>query len=335
MGTFNNQWYSDIIVYDERKQYFYTWARKNKPHLDDEIRNESIANLDQVRRGIQHTFGSVGASESTYSSKFVGATNAFKVTSASTANGGSNILYQNFLIKGGSADWSTQGNTEHPAVLYAHGFYIFLRGNIEYSPASPRGQNNLGNPLSSNYTETLIPDLTDPLPGISRVDVVYIDLHFAEASAVDSSEYTDKNLKNPIVGTETASRARAVFDIRVWEDWRFKTLDGVARPGTNQIISEDIFSHNDFLDSLDTDLLSDPNPVNHHYRIPIAVIHRRGSENITDNDIVDLLDLYGRRIYTQQELTHRLSHGGFTQREVIEAALNDSASGYTGLFSAR
>lgn len=336
MGDFHNQWYSDVIVYDERKQYFYTWARKNKPHLDDEIRNESIANLDQVRRSIQHSFGRVGTAESAYSDPAMGATNAFKVLPATVANGGSGNQSRNFLVRGGAVDQTTESNIEHPAVLFARGFYIFLRGNIEYV-----AQNNLGNYLASNYTETLIPDLTDPAPGTERVDIVYVDLHFAEASAVtgtNASEYTDTNLKNPIVGTETASRARAVFDIRVWEDWRHKDVDGVARTAVeigNLRIDENIFDSSDFLGALDTAMLSDPNPVNHHYRIPIAVIYRRGSEDITENDIVDLLDLYDKRILTQQEITHRTAHGGFTDRDVLETTLNSSESGYTGLFAPR
>lgn len=336
MGDFHNQWYSDVIVYDERKRYFYTWARKNKPHLDDEIRNESIANVDMIRRSIQHSFGGAGTPEATYSDSAMGATNAFKVLAASAANGGSGTQTRNFLVKGGAVDQETEGNTEHPAVLFARGFYVFLRGNIEYT-----NQDNLGDYVDSNYTETLIPDLTDPAPGQERVDIVYVDLHFAEASAVtgsDASDYTDTNLKNPIVGTETASRARAVFDIRVWEDWRFKKLDGSAR-GTTEIqnlrIDENIFDSVDFLGSIDTALQSDPNPVNHHYRIPIAVLYRRGTQNITDEDIIDLLDLYSRRIYTQQEVTYRLSHGGFTQREVTEAQLNTAESGYSGLFTYR
>lgn len=324
MGDFHNQWYSDIIVYDERKKYFYTWARKNKPHLDDEIKNESIANVDMIRRAVQHSFGNVGTSESTYSSNKIGATNAFKVKVATTYG-----QTRNFLVQGGAVDQSTTGNVEHPAVLFARGFYIFLRGDIEYI-----NQNNLGNYLANNYTETEIPELTDPNAGTQRVDIVYVDLHFAEASAVTDSEYTDTNLKNPIVGTETASRARAVVDIRVWEDWRFKNLDGSTRSATVKI-DENIFDSNDFLGAIDDAILSDPNPVNHHYRIPIAVLLRRGSQDISDNDIIDLLELYDKRIYTQQEITHRFKHGGYTQRDVTEAQLNSSESGYSGLFTAR
>lgn len=336
MGDFHNQWYSDVIVYDERKRYFYTWARKNKPHLDDEIRNESIANVDMIRRSVQHAFGGSGTPEATYSDSAPGATNAFRVLAASAANGGSGSQYRNFLVKGGSVDQETESNTEHPAVLFARGFYIFLRGNLEYG-----NQDNLGDYVDNNYTETLIPDLTDPAPGQERVDIVYVDLHFAEASAItgsDASDYTDTNLKNPIVGTETASRARAVFDIRVWEDWRFKKLDGSIR-GTSEVqnlrINEGIFDSADFLGSLDTEMLSDPNPVNHHYRIPIAVIYRRGSQDITDDDIVDLLDLYDRRFLTQQEVTYRLAHGGFTRRDVRETEYNSAEAGYSGLFTSR
>ena len=59
--------YSDVIVYDERSRYYYMWTQKNKPILDDEIRNMGIGLLDQMRRGIQHIYGEVAVPHSRYS----------------------------------------------------------------------------------------------------------------------------------------------------------------------------------------------------------------------------------------------------------------------------
>ena len=329
---FHGQWYSDVIIYDERKKYFYMWARKNKPLLDDEVRNMNLAIVDQIRRSMQKTFGEVGSPTDPYSnsSAGIGVNSAFKILSASVANGGSGHIADNFLITGG-------GNIENPAVLFAKGFYVFLSGNIEYNQ-----QNDLGELIDDGYTETPIPDLTISPPGIDRVDIIYIDLHFSEVSAVQGayqSEYQDLNLKNPIVGTETANRARAVFDIRVWENWRFTNVDGSPRTPTqisNLRISENIFNSNDFLGAIDTQMMSDPNPMNKHYMIPIAILYRRGGQpNIQDADIVNLLDLYNKRMFSLQELTYRLNHGGYTQADVDELNLVNTYSGFTGLMTPR
>ena len=200
----------------------------------------------------------------------------------------------------------------------------------------------MGDPTDPQYTETPIPDLNAPAPGPDRVDMVYIDLHFSEASAVqgsDSSEYTDVNLKNPIIGTETANRARAVFDIRVWENWRFSELDGTPRSPTeiaNLRLDENIFTSNDFLGSIETEMSTDPNPINKHYRIPIALLYGPGGQHeIFDSNILNLLDLYNKRILNLSEVTYRLNHGGFTFFDVAENLLADTYSGLTGLITPR
>jgi hypothetical protein len=315
---FHGQWYSDIIVYDERKKYYYMWARKNRPFLDDEIRNMGLGLLDQTRRSLQHIYGDVGSPTEPSSNKLaVGANSAFKIVQATNP-------VNNFTIKGGS------GSVENPAVLFAKGFYIFLTGDLDYQNQSSSLPNT-----SDGYTETPIPLLTYPLNSDpDRLDVIYIDLHFEEASAAQGScvsEYTDLNLRNPIVGTETANRARAVFDIRVWEDWRFKDRDGNARLSPVSTIDETIFTLNDFLGS-DT---NDTNPVNNDYRIPIAfLIRRSGNSSINPStDVIDILDLYDKRMYDLQEITYKLNHGGFTQRDVNETQLFAAFTGLTGTVS--
>lgn len=320
---FHNNWYSDVIIYDERKKYFYMWARKNKPLLDDEVRNMNLSIIDQVRRSMQRTYGDVGAPTNTYSKRGVAANDAFKIIESQSNPS------DNFIIRGG-------GGIENPAVLFVRGFYVFLMGDIEYI-----NQNNLGDLTDDDFTETPIPDINPPTPGSDRVDIVYLDLHFSEASAVPGpgrSEYLDSNLKNPIVGSETASRARAVFDIRVWEDWRFKHVDGSPRSPSeiaNLRITENIFNYGDFLGSVDTEMETDPNPINKNYRVPLAVLYRRGGQHaILDSDIINLLDLYDKRTLSLQELTYRASHGGYTQRDVDELNLMNTYAGLTGLVTA-
>ena len=62
--------YSDIVVYDERNRYYYLWAQKNKPLLDDEIRNMGIGLLDQIRRGLQSVYGEVASPNSLYKDEY-------------------------------------------------------------------------------------------------------------------------------------------------------------------------------------------------------------------------------------------------------------------------
>ena len=110
---FHGKWYSDIIVYDERKKYFYMWARKNRPFLDDEIRNMNLEIVDQIRRSMQHTYGTVGSPTEPYSnSNAIGANVGFKIVESGILN------QDNFTIKGGAG-------IENPAVLFAKGFMFF------------------------------------------------------------------------------------------------------------------------------------------------------------------------------------------------------------------
>ena len=83
-------------------------------------------------------------------------------------------------------------------------------------------------------------------------------------------------------------------------------------------------------------MMSDPNPVNKHYRIPIAVLNRPGGQHeILDENIVNLLDLYDKRILNLSEVTYRMNHGGFTQRDVDETLLMSTFPGMTGLVTPR
>jgi hypothetical protein len=317
---FHGNWYSDIIVYDERLKYYYMWARKNRPLLDDEVRNMNLEIVDQIRRSMQKTYGTVGSPTEVYSnSSETGANNSFEIIQSATD------IDNNFTIIGGAG-------IENPAVLFAKGFYIFLTGSIDYNQ-----QGVSGAITDPTYTETNIPSLTTPTS--ERVDVVYIDLHFSEASAVEGpnqSEYTDTNLRNPIIGTETANRARAVFDIRVWENWRFSNADGSPRTSPCPQINENIFTSTDFLGAIDAAMVSDPNPMDKHYLIPIAILDRPALQSeIYSSNILNLLDLYNKRTLNLSEITYRINHGGFTQNDVNEVNLMTTYPGLTGLVVAR
>jgi len=285
--------YSDIVIYDSRRRYYYMWAQKNRPLLDDEVRNMGVSLLDQVRRSVQRIYGDVAAPYSEYSG-FSSTTEAFKVKESTSPS-------KNFTVTGGTS-------INHPAALYANGFYIFITGDIDYRDQMYTSPNIDLNTESDKYkTITPIPSLTTPVT--DRTDIVYVHLHFEEVSAAtgtDTDVYIDSGLKNPIVGNETANRLRAVIDIRVREGW-------------TSTIDKDIFIDNEFLGSISP---NDTNPVNDEYKIPIAVIYRKAfQDTIADDDIVDLLSLYNKRVFSLEEVAHRMRHGGYTQADVDELGL--------------
>jgi len=319
MGSkpFKDQFYSNIIVYDERKRYYYLWQRINKPLLDDEVRNMQLSLVDQMRRSIQGIAGDVAVPIAPYArsqdpvNPDATILNYFKVVENGMAN--------SFKVIGGSG-------IDNPAIMFVKGFYVFLTGDINYTD-----QNDSGALIDPSFTETPIPDLSTPTS--DRVDVVYIDFSFGEVSptlGANASEYTDTNLRNPIVGTETGNRLRAIFDIRVWEDYVNKKIDGTNRISTVQPLSQNIFTSSDFLGSID---LTDPeaNPIyKQHFLVPIAILNRN-SATITQDQIVDLLGLYDKRILSTDEISYRSRHGGYGETAVYELALSSELYGLTGI----
>lgn len=290
--------YSDIVVYDERNRYYYLWAQKNKPLLDDEVRNMGIGLLDQIRRGLQSVYGEVASPNSLYKDEYAYSFNtstSFKVKQATDNS-------KNFVVTGGVS-------VDHPAVLYAKGFYIFLTRDIEYIYQTyPSGNIDLNTQDKDNQkTLTAIPTISTPQT--DRIDIVYVSLKFAEVTAAvgtDQKVYRDSNLKNPIVGTETANRLRAVVDIKVFEDW-------------SEEISKDIFNRSPFLGTVSLG----GNPTDETYNIPIAAIYRTALEDtIEDSQIVDLLSLYSRRVCSLEELSYRITHGGYTQDNIADQNLS-------------
>ena len=294
--------YSNIIVYDERRRYYYINPQKNKPFLDDEIRDMGIGLLDQVRRSIQNTYGDVAAPYKEYASTY-STVDAFKVRQATDTD-------RNFLVKGGYS-------LDHPAVLYAKGFYIFLTGDLEYKHQMyPSDTIDLQTESNKYLTLTPIPALTTPI--VDRIDIVYVDLHFEEttaASGTDANVYRDTGLKNPVVGTETANRLRAVIDVKVREGW-------------TATIDKNIFMHSEFLGGVTGD---DVDPTDNHYKIPIAVIYRDAFQNtITDSQIVDLLSLYNKRVMSLEEISYRVRNGGYTETGVYELGLSGFSPQHAG-----
>lgn len=297
--------YSNIIVYDERRRYYYLWPQKNKPLLDDEIRDMGEGLLDQVRRATQSTYGDIAAVTATASRSGLNypgqgaspapTTSAFKVVQSSVTT------TKNFKITGGSG-------LDHPAVLFAKGYYVFLTGDIEYNNQMLTPGTDIATAAAQDLpkTQTAIPVITTP--GSNRVDIVYLHLHFEEVTAATGSDagvYLDSSLRNPVVGTETANRLRAVVDIRVREGW-------------SKAVDKNIFWDNEFLGTVG----SDTDPTGADYKIPLAAIRRTLSvDTILNADIVDLLALYDKRVLSLEELSFRMSHGGYTQGDVDERSL--------------
>lgn len=292
--------YSDVIVYDEYNRYYYLWAQKNKPILDDEVRNMGIGLLDQVRRGIQHVYGEVASPNNKFSG-FFSTAEAFKVKEGGALFG----TQENFTVSGGVS-------LDRPAVLYAKGYYIFLTGDIEYRDQTyPSDNIDLNTQIDKSKTLTPIPMINQP--DTDRIDIVYVSLHFAEVTAAtgtDQDVYRDSNLKNPIVGTETANRLRAVIDIKVLEGW-------------NTPISKDIFNESqgdvEFIGAIS----SNGQPTDNTYNIPIAAIYRTAfSDTIEDNQIVDLLSLYNKRVCSLDEVSYRITHGGYNTENIADKNLD-------------
>jgi len=294
--------YSNIIVYDERRRYYYINPQKNKPLLDDEVRDMGIGLLDQVRRAVQSTYGDVAAPYVEYAASSMHSTvGAFKVKQASDND-------RNFIVTGGAS-------LDHPAVLFAKGYYIFLTGDLEYKLQQyPSDTIDIQTQSDKSLTITPIPALTTPT--IDRIDIVYVDLHFEEvtaASGTDVGVYRDTGLKNPVVGTETANRLRAVIDIRVREGW-------------TSTVTKDIFDDPFFLGAISS---NDFDPTDNHYKIPIAVIYRDAFSNlINDSQIVDLLSLYNKRAMSLAELSYRVRNGGYTETGLYELGLSGFQSQY-------
>jgi len=297
--------YSRVVVYDERRRYYYLWQQRNRPLLDDDVRNMGVGLLDQIRRAVQHSWGDVAVPYNALSASAVSTAQGFKVVESSVTT------TNNFTVKGGT---SGGASLDHPAVLHAKGFYVFLADDIEYNDQMYSSASIDLNTESDKYkTLTSIPALTTP--AAERIDIVYVDLHFEEVSAAAGSDldvYRDTGLMNPIVGNDSANRLRAVIDIRVREGW------------TDPITSS-IFDHAEFLGAVSP---NDSDPTDNHYKIPLAAIYRHAfTSTILQADIVDLLQVYDKRVMSLDELSWRTKHGGYTQADVDQL-------GYTG-FSGR
>jgi hypothetical protein len=298
--------YSNYIVYDEEKRYFVLQAQRNRPLLDAEVRELNLSMLDQVRRYAQTMMGNVAAPLESFSSPDAssGPNNAFKITQADPSK-----MVNNFTITGGAG-------LEDPAILFLNGYRVFYKGSVDY--ADQNAQLLSGETVSDalkrdDYTKTLLPALQTP--GAARTDVVYLDLSFAEVTAdIAGSEYQDPEIKDAVIGNDTANRLRAVIDIRVYEGWS---------GSTDATIFDDSF----FEPSTENQI--------QHFKCPLALITRPGGNPIIqDSMITDLLELHDKRVLTNKELTHRTRHGGFTQKDVdagrATAADVDETWGATG-----
>jgi hypothetical protein len=298
--------YSNVIIYDEKRRYYYLAPQKNRPLTDDELRNFNISTLDQLRRSIEGTYGDVAVPLIEHSESYK-TTDAFSVHTTATSN--------DFTVKGGNS-------IEHPAILFVKGFYIFLSGDIRYSDQMYSSDlidlnRTLVDGTTTDKTKTLtaIPDLNTPTS--DRTDIVYVDLHFEEVTSdtgTDADVYVDSGLRDPRIGTASANRLRAVFDIRVYEGW-------------TAVIDKNIFFHTFFLGGINSDLP----PINQNFKVPIAAIFRGTLDDVIDQtSIVDLLSLYDKRIMTLEEITYRSRHGGYGYTAVFDR--HASAIGFSGIY---
>ena len=53
--------YSNYVVYDEAKRYLVMQAQRNRPLLDEEVRELSLSLLTTARRYCQDSFGDVAS----------------------------------------------------------------------------------------------------------------------------------------------------------------------------------------------------------------------------------------------------------------------------------
>ena len=287
--------YTNFVVFDEAKRYYILQAQRNKPLLDEEVRELNLSLLAQVSRLTTSLMGDVASPLETFSSPpgNSGPNNALKVVQSATDP------INNFTVTGGAG-------IKDPAILYLDGYRIFLKGDLEYAAQSATllpGESLSDALKRDNYTTTPIPGLTTP--GSDRTDLVYLDLSFAEVTAdTAGSEYTDPSIKDAVIGTSTANRLRAVIDVRVYQAW----------PGaTNANVFTDPFfgTHTE-------------NQVEHH-KCPIALIRRTAmNPAVLTGMVTDLLTLHDRRILTPKEVTHLTRHGGYTDLDVTAGRANSS-----------
>lgn len=272
--------YSSLVIYNENKRYYFMQNQRNKPLLDVELRHMDKARFDGTRRMIQSLMGDVASPLETYSTPLSSANKAFKIVQANdTEFGLSSTTTNNFAIVGGD------GSLNNPGILYFYGIYVFFKGHVLY-----KNQGDTGSLVDDGYTKTAIPSLTTPLAG-NRTDIVYLDISFEEAGALAGTTYEDSELFSPTIGTPTANRLRAVFDVRVYEGW-------------TQATDQTVFS-NSFFGYF-------PGPIE-HYKVPVAILNRPGNtSSILNSYIVDLLDREEKRVLTPKEITWNTRHGGAT-----------------------
>ena len=305
MSTTPKGSYSSAVVYDERKRYYVMQAQANRPLLDSEVRGMNQSLLDMARRHMVSLLGNVASPLETFSSPTgaSGPNNAFRVTASKATTD------SNFTIIGGS------GDVDDPAVLYLDGYYVFLKGDVEYNVQGPSllpGETLQQALVRDSYTATPKSSFALTTPAGARTDVVYVDLSFAEVSGdAIGSEYTDPAIKDPVIGRGTANRLRAVIDFRVYEGWAGQADDNIYDDAFFGSVLEDQVQH---------------------VKYPIALLHRTaGNPNITESMIVDLLSRDEKRVLSVKELSHRTRHGGYTRADVdagraAESDLNETWS---------
>lgn len=320
--------YSNFVQFSPKKRYYVMQAQRNKPFLDAEIREMSESNLDLINWLARNSFGDFAVVTNPYSNPPATSArnNAFKVEAInSIPNHLSNS--NNFRILGGL---NSNGYNDYPAVMYLKGFYVFLNTDIQYTEQNDDVDSHLTNVIKEYPSET-IPTPSSPMSDklsyvtrsdtyvkggaptltsatTSRTDMVYVEITLDEVTYgtnSNSTSFVDPSLKDPVIGDPTANRLKASVRFLVYENW--------VGPTNSGIFSSTFFDDGEYTTGVK------------YFRAPIAIINRVAGPYINNSQCVDLLELYGKRVFSSKEVTHRLRHGGYTMNDVYgsNASLSD------------
>jgi hypothetical protein len=314
--------YTNFTTPSLKKRLYLMQAQRNTPLLDEEVREISWTNVMLTNWLARNSFGKVAALSYKFSEKdgtSQNRNNGFGIGAVNPTDDDSTENSGDFVIYGGN---NANGRNDYPAVLYLKGWYLFLSSDIKYRDQSDDPDLACDTTVKE-YPSELIPSVGDTedkklrfalrndaytkdtvavigAPGSAdQVDVIYVEVTFDEVTCSGSDEeYVDPSLRDPVVANPTANRVRASVSFRVHQNWQGET-------------DANIFDDRFFDDgTYDTGVT--------YIRAPLSLIRWgvANSSKIVQSSLVDLLTLHDKRVYPPEEITHRLLHGGYTERDV-------------------
>jgi hypothetical protein len=314
--------YTNFTTPSLKKRLYLMQAQRNTPLLDEEVREISWTNVMLTNWLARNSFGNVAALSYKFSEKDGNSqnrNNGFGIGAVNPTDDDSTENSGDFVIFGGN---NANGRNDYPAVLYLKGWYLFLSSDIKYRDQSD-DPDLACNTIIKEYPSELIPVVGDTddkklrfalrndaytkdtvavigAPGsANQVDVIYVEVTFDEVTCSGSDEeYVDPSLRDPVVANPTANRVRASVSFKVFQNWQGET---------DAKIFDDRFFDDGTYDTGVT-----------YIRAPLSLIRWgvANSTKIVQSSLVDLLTLHDKRIYPPEEITHRLLHGGYTERDV-------------------